>query len=113
MLPFSGQGANLAIEESGLLGEFFRHVGAAEIPAKIERFGSIRRKRIVAIKLLSRIRFGKENDAAYSLIEHDELDSTGECDGAQPDEVPSDDAIDVPRSFHERLLYEWRYESSV
>ncbi|KAF2444615.1 putative salicylate hydroxylase [Karstenula rhodostoma CBS 690.94] len=93
MLPFSGQGANLAIEESGLLGEFFKHAEPAEIPAWVQRFESFRRKRIVTIKLLSRIRFGKENDAAYSLIEHDELDSA-----------------DVPRSFHERLLYEWKHD---
>ncbi|PVI03672.1 hypothetical protein DM02DRAFT_669566 [Periconia macrospinosa] len=94
MLPFSGQGANLAIEESQLLGEFFKNASTAEVPAEVRRFEATRRKRIVTIKLLSRIRFGKENDAAYRLLEHDELDSA-----------------EIPRSFHERLLFEWKNDS--
>ncbi|KAF2184185.1 putative salicylate hydroxylase [Zopfia rhizophila CBS 207.26] len=92
MLPFSGQGANQGIEGAGILGEMFQDVDAVDVPERVKEFEEMRKKRITTIKLLSRIRFGRENDAAYSNIKHDEIDPK-----------------DIPRSFHERLLFEWRH----
>lgn len=77
MLPFSGQGSNQGIEGSGILGELFRDAVAAEVPKRAEEFDRMRWKRITTITLLSRIRFGQENDAAYTHLKHDRIDPQG------------------------------------
>ncbi|KAH8821292.1 putative salicylate hydroxylase [Xylogone sp. PMI_703] len=92
MLPFGGQGANQGIESAGILGEMFKDIHAVDIPKKVEEFERMRWNRIATIKLLSKVRFGRENDSAYSPIQHNKIDPK-----------------DIPRSFHERLLFEWKY----
>jgi len=114
MLPFSGQGANQGIEGSGILGEMFKGVDADLVPQRVAEFEQMRIKRITTLKLLSRIRFGKENNAAYSLIKHDRLKQEGAFLPRTPQLARTCKreslmiGSDIPQSFHERLQFEWK-----
>ena len=116
MLPFSGQGANQGLEGSGILGEMFRGIDADSVPERVAEFERMRIKRITMLKLLSRIRFGKENNAAYSSIKHERLDPKGMLMYLRMGVVVISVGVrivtycpDIPQTFHERLQYEWKY----
>jgi salicylate hydroxylase len=85
MLPFSGQGACQAIEGAGLVGLMFQDADVASVPKKLKQFENMRSKRIALIQMLSRIRFGRESEAAYALIKHDQVNPKGSSNTFQQD----------------------------
>jgi salicylate hydroxylase len=70
MLPFSGQGANQAIEDAGALGVIFEAVDSAEhIHTRISHFVKLRKLRVSRVQLMSSVRVGKENEV-FELLKH-------------------------------------------
>lgn len=61
MLPFSGQGANSAMEDGGALGYLFRdsHDPAA-VEKRLHLFELVRKNRVSRIQILSTVRVGRE-----------------------------------------------------
>lgn len=73
MLPFSGQGANSAIEDGGSLGRIFQDVhDAADIPARLELFHQARHARASRVQILSSVRAGKEKEVEAKLRQYSE-----------------------------------------
>lgn len=78
MLPFSGQGANQAIEDAGALGYLFDGVhSAAEVPTLISLFEKVRRLRVSRTQLMSSVRAGKEDEVQTQLRRYAESPGGG------------------------------------
>ncbi|KAJ6024071.1 salicylate hydroxylase [Penicillium herquei] len=93
MLPFSGQGANQAIEDAGALRILFENLESPdEIPTRLSLFESLRRLRVSRIQTMSSVRIGKE----WQIQE--ELAKYADYPGA-----------DVPKTFPERLAHDFSY----
>ncbi|KAK1146867.1 hypothetical protein N8T08_002191 [Aspergillus melleus] len=93
MLPFSGQGANQAIEDAGALGYLFDGVHSAdEIPTRIALFEKVRRLRVSRTQLMSSVRVGKEGEIQTELRRY--ADPLG---------------ADVPQTFSERLAHDFGF----
>lgn len=61
MLPFSGQGANSAMEDGGALGYLFRDIhDPAAVEKRLQLFELVRKKRVSRIQILSTVRAGQE-----------------------------------------------------
>lgn len=68
MLPFSGQGANQAIEDAGALRILFQnYVSPDEIPARLSLFESVRKFRVSRVQTMSSVRVGKEEEIQEEL----------------------------------------------
>lgn len=79
MLPFSGQGANQAIEDAGALGYLFDGVHSAdEIPTRIALFEKVRRLRVSRTQLMSSVRVGKEGEIQTELRRYADPPGAGE-----------------------------------
>ncbi|KAJ5991547.1 salicylate hydroxylase, partial [Penicillium canescens] len=97
MLPFSGQGANQAIEDAGALGVIFEAVDSAEhIHTRISHFEKLRKLRVSRVQLMSSVRVGKENEVFEQLKHYAD--------------TPFSDSADVPRNFSERLAHDFGYD---
>ena len=71
MLPFGGQGSNLAIEDGGSLGYLFRDVEAADmIPERLRLFERARQARAARVQILSSVRAGKEKEVEAQLLQY-------------------------------------------
>ncbi|KAI9037181.1 putative salicylate hydroxylase [Aspergillus affinis] len=93
MLPFSGQGANQAIEDAGALGYLFDGVHSAnEIPTRIALFEKVRRLRVSRTQLMSSVRVGKEGEIQTELRQYADPPGT-----------------DVPQTFSERLAHDFGF----
>lgn len=69
MLPFSGQGANQAIEDGGALGAIF-HKGnetPADVSHLLDLFEKVRRLRASRIQTMSKVRMGREQEIQHEL----------------------------------------------
>ncbi|CEJ58736.1 hypothetical protein PMG11_07383 [Penicillium brasilianum] len=94
MLPFSGQGANQAIEDAGALRILFHnYVSPDEMPARLSLFENVRKFRVSRVQTMSSVRVGKEEEI------QEELQKYADHPGA-----------DVPRTFHERLGHDFSYD---
>ena len=68
MLPFGGQGANQAIEDSGALGLLLQDVtDAPQLPQRLDLFQRVRRNRASRVQTLSKTRIGTEKQAEEEL----------------------------------------------
>jgi hypothetical protein len=77
MLPFSGQGANQAIESAALVGLTFQDADATKVPEMMRKYEDMRRDRIRMIIRLSSVLFGQESNAAHSLIKREQDNTEG------------------------------------
>ena len=78
MLPFSGQGANQAIEDAGALQMLFHGVHLTEqIPDRIELFERIRKPRVSRVQIMSSVRVGKESEVQEQLQQYAESSEAG------------------------------------
>ncbi|PLB48724.1 putative salicylate hydroxylase, partial [Aspergillus steynii IBT 23096] len=94
MLPFSGQGANQALEDAGALGCLFDGVHSAdEIATRIALFEKVRRLRVARTQLMSSVRVGKEGEIQTELRRY--ADPPG---------------ADVPQTFAERLAHDFGFD---
>ncbi|KAJ5714631.1 salicylate hydroxylase [Penicillium malachiteum] len=94
MLPFSGQGANQAIEDAGALRILFDHLDSPdEIPAILSLFENLRRLRVSRIQTLSSMRIGKEGQIQEELQKYADYP-----------------VADVPKTFPERLAHDFSYD---
>lgn len=115
MLPFSGQGANQAIEDAGALRILFEDVVSPdEMPARLSLFENVRKLRVSRIQIMSSVRVGKEGEIQKELEKYADYPGAGEfhpedflhrSTGRKPlRPLP----LDVPRTFHERLEHDFR-----
>ncbi|KIW08533.1 uncharacterized protein PV09_01422 [Verruconis gallopava] len=71
MLPFGGQGANMAIEDGGSLGYIFKNIfDTAAIPEGLRYFHNARHSRASRVQILSSVRAGKEKDVEEKLLQY-------------------------------------------
>ena len=80
MLPFGGQAANQALEDSGALGALFHdsNITTNEIPARLKLFEKVRRNRASTIQMLSSTRVGQEPTVEAILWNYAEPGAAGE-----------------------------------
>ena len=78
MLPFSGQGANTAMEDGGALGYLFRGI---QDPAAVEKqsqlFELVRKQRVSRIQILSTVRANREKDVEQELKKYADPPGSG------------------------------------
>ncbi|KAF4632817.1 hypothetical protein G7Y89_g5306 [Cudoniella acicularis] len=68
MLPFGGQGANMAIEDGGTLGYLFKGVeDPNEIPDRLRLFELARKSRASRVQVLSKVRASREKEVEEEL----------------------------------------------
>lgn len=68
MLPFGGQGANMAIEDGGTLGYLFSDMkDATSIPERLKEFHEARYARAARVQVLSSVRAGREKEVEQKL----------------------------------------------
>jgi len=80
MLPFGGQGANMAIEDGGSLGYIFNGItSVAEIGTRLEVFQLARYARASRVQILSSVRAGKEKDVELKLRQYSDPPGSSEC----------------------------------
>ncbi|KAL1878362.1 hypothetical protein Plec18167_004434 [Paecilomyces lecythidis] len=71
MLPFSGQGANQAIEDAGALGYMLTDVHCSEdIHTCLKLFEKARILRVARTQTLSKVRVGKEQEVQEELRQY-------------------------------------------
>lgn len=71
MLPFSGQGANQAIEDAGALRILFERINSPdEVPSRISLFEKLRKLRVSRVQIMSSVRVGKEAVILEELRNH-------------------------------------------
>jgi salicylate hydroxylase len=115
MLPFSGQGANQAIEDAGALRILFEnHVSPDEMPALLSLFENVRKLRVSRVQTMSSVRVGKEGEIQEELKKYADHPGAGKfhredflfkSTGRKPlRHLP----LDVPRTFRERLEHDFR-----
>ncbi|KAI2708486.1 hypothetical protein CBS147332_6547 [Penicillium roqueforti] len=94
MLPFSGQGANQAIEDAGALKILFEKIDSLEeVPNRMALFEKVRRRRVSRVQVMSSVRVGRETAIWEELHAH--ADPPGS---------------DVPKNFIERLAHDFEYD---
>ncbi|PVH97117.1 putative salicylate hydroxylase [Periconia macrospinosa] len=68
MLPFAGQGSNLAMEDGGALGHLFSGVDDVfAVPERLGLFQKARQARAARVQILSSVRAGKEKEVEEQL----------------------------------------------
>lgn len=78
MLPFSGQGANSAIEDGGALGYLFRSVhDPAGVEARLPLFELVRKSRASRIQILSTVRVGREKEVEEKVKQYADPPGSG------------------------------------
>lgn len=78
MLPFSGQGANTAMEDGGALGYLFRGIqDPATIEKQLQMFELVRKQRVSRIQILSTVRAGREKDVEQKLKKYADPPGSG------------------------------------
>lgn len=114
MLPFGGQGSNQAMEDGGALGYLLRGVeDAAEIPARLAMFDSVRRNRASRVQTLSKVRVGREEEVQQELKKYMENADAGKhkrpiIKGIKKS-VLTQSILVVPGSFPERIAHDTGY----
>ena len=78
MLPFSGQGANSAMEDGGALGYLFRSVDdPAAVEGRLALFERVRKDRVSRIQTLSKVRAGQEKKVEAELKKYADPPGSG------------------------------------
>jgi salicylate hydroxylase len=78
MLPFSGQGANQAIEDAGALGILFGKIDSPEdVPNRISLFTRLRKLRVSRVQIMSSVRIGREDVILEELRNHADPPGSG------------------------------------
>ncbi len=78
MLPFSGQGANSAMEDGGALGHLFRDIrDPAAVEERLPLFELVRKSRVSRIQILSSVRAGREKEVEQRLKEYADPPGSG------------------------------------
>ena len=68
MLPFGGQGSNLAVEDAGSLGYLLRGVNdATSLKDRLHLFEQARKARASRVQILSSVRAGREKEVEEEL----------------------------------------------
>ncbi|PHH60437.1 hypothetical protein CDD81_1649 [Ophiocordyceps australis] len=94
MLPFSGQGANQAIEDAGALDAILNGVqDINDIPRRLALFEQVRRLRASRVQKMSSVRPGKEKEVQTQLEQY--ADPPGS---------------DVPSTFDERCKHDFGFD---
>ncbi|KAH8698368.1 putative salicylate hydroxylase [Talaromyces proteolyticus] len=102
MLPFGGQGSNQAIEDGGALGFLLKDVDdVAEIPARLELFEKVRRRRASRVQILSTVRANREHQVETQIRQYMEEDVL--LPNSFAARVAHDAGFDVFRRCHEVL----------
>lgn len=79
MLPFSGQGANQAIEDGGALGMLLKGINDGDdVQNRLALFQRFRRTRLAIIQTLSKVRLGKEQKVIEELRRYADPPGSGE-----------------------------------
>ena len=80
MLPFGGQAANQALEDSGALGALLHNsnITSTELSRRLALFEKVRRNRASTIQVLSSTRVGQEPTVEAKLWKYAEPGVAGE-----------------------------------
>jgi len=71
MLPFGGQGANMAIEDAGALGFLLKGFDSpSEIEEQLRVFVGVRKNRATRVQILSKTRIGREKEVEQELQQY-------------------------------------------
>ncbi|KAL9132873.1 MAG: hypothetical protein Q9175_005946, partial [Cornicularia normoerica] len=68
MLPFGGQGSNMAMEDAAALGHLFRSIhDPAAVEKRLKLLELVRKDRTSRVQILSKVRVGREKDVEQEL----------------------------------------------
>ncbi|KAI1307855.1 hypothetical protein F5Y03DRAFT_352060 [Xylaria venustula] len=93
MLPFGGQGSNMAIEDGGALGCLLADVGPTQVERRLALFEQLRINRASRVQVLSSVRVNREKEVEDKVRQY--VDS--------PDDV-------IPTSMRERTIHDYSYD---
>ena len=78
MLPFGGQGSNLAMEDAGALGHLLRDVhDPAAVEKRLALFELVRKDRASRTQIMSKVRVGREKDVEQELQKYADPPGSG------------------------------------
>lgn len=71
MLPFGGQGANMAIEDGGALGFLFEGItDAGQVEKRLSLFEQVRKNRASRVQILSSVRIHREKEVEAKVRQY-------------------------------------------
>jgi salicylate hydroxylase len=111
MLPFSGQGANQAIEDAGALRMLFEKIHSpGNVPSRKALFEKLRKPRVSRVQIMSSVRVGKEAVILEELRNHADPPGSGNFIIYLPRFAAKSEYnvaySDVPTNFTERLAHD-------
>ena len=78
MLPFGGQGSNMAIEDGCALGLLLQHTtDLSEIGSRLAQFEKLRRNRTARVQYLSSVPAGREKQVEAQVRQYADSSETG------------------------------------
>ena len=78
MLPFGGQGSNMAMEDAGALGYLFRSISdPTAVEKQLRLFELVRKDRASRVQILSKVRAGREKDVEKELQKYADPPGSG------------------------------------
>ena len=78
MLPFGGQGSNMAMEDAGALGYLFRSISdPAAVEKQLPLFELVRKDRASRVQVMSKVRAGREKDVEKELQKYADPPGSG------------------------------------
>ena len=78
MMPFGGQGSNMAMEDAGALGYLFRSISdPAAVEKQLPLFELVRKDRASRVQILSKVRAGRETDVEKELRKYADPPGSG------------------------------------
>ena len=78
MLPFGGQGSNMAMEDAGALGYLFRSISdPTAVEKQLPLFELVRKDRASRVQILSKVRAGREKDVEKELRKYADPPGSG------------------------------------
>ena len=78
MLPFGGQGSNMAMEDAGALGYLFRSISdPAAVEKQLPLFELVRKNRASRVQILSKVRAGQEKDVKKEVQKYADPPGSG------------------------------------
>ena len=113
MLPFSGQGANSAMEDGGALGYLFRDIhDPAAVEKRLKLFELVRKNRVSRIQILSTVRAGREKDVEQELKKYADPPGSGKsCTYFLTKlEMKLTESTAVPTSHQERTDHDYVHD---
>ncbi len=71
MLPFGGQGANMAIEDGGALGFLFADIANADqVETRLSLYEKVRKNRASRVQILSSVRIHREQEVEAKVRQY-------------------------------------------